>query len=260
MDPVTGALILGGASGLLGSIGGWLEGDSKRDQARKAREELKEGWGQYKQASDANISYLNDLLRGYGDTTGKYGSKFDQMLAQGVGQYKAGQFAPEDIQQWLDPNVDYRIQRAANAIENSAAGRNQLLSGATQKRLQDRSQQIAQEAWDSARTAGLNAFTANESAKQAEASSGQNAINNILSMYNSNLGAKTGLESQGLQMRQNQADQLMNYYGTRANLRTESNPWTGMAQGFAQGVSPWATAFANAWGQSSTTNTSTGTK
>lgn len=248
MDPVTGALILGGASGVLGGIGGWLEGDAKNRQAKRARQDLDKAWKQYKDESEANVSYLNDLIGGYGDATGKYGSMFDQMLGQGVGQYEAGQFTPEDIQQWLDPNVDYRIQRATTALENSAAGRNKLLSGATQKALQDRSQQIAQEAWDSARNAGLNAFQANESARQAEAASGQNAINNVLSMYNSNLGAKSGLESQGLQLRQEIADQGMNYGGTRANLRTGTDAWTGMAQGFAKGVSPWATAFGNAFG------------
>ena len=255
MDPITAVALGAGASSLLGGLSGIFGGSAEAKAAKRARNDLKSGWEQYNKDYEANLGYLNGLLRGYGDETGKYGSKIDQMLAQGVGQYKAGQFTPEDIQQWLDPNVDYRIQRATNALENSAAGRNQLLSGATQKALQDRSQQIAQEAWDSARTAGLNAFTANESAKQAEASTGQNAINNILSMYNSNLSAKTGLENSGLQMRQNKADQGMNYWGAVANTRTSKSddPTSGAfwAQGFSgalQGAAPWATAFGTAAG------------
>lgn len=253
MDPVTGALILGGASGVLGGLSGLFGGSAEAKAAKQARKDLDAGWQQYGRDYEANMGYLNDLLRGYGDTTGKYGTKIDQMLDQNVGRYTAGQFTPDQIQQWLDPNVEYRIQRATEAMENSAAGRNKLLSGATQKALQDRSQQIAQEAWESARNFGLNAYQANEAAKQAEAQSGQNAINTVLSMYNSNLGVKTGLETQGLQMRQQKADQGMNYAGARANTRTAKSDdptsgafWAQGLQGMMGGLTPWATPFGTA--------------
>lgn len=246
MDPVTGALILGGASGLLGTIGGAISGESEARAAKRARRDLDKGWAQYQTDQEKNLEDLSALIGLYGGDTNAFKNMVTDAYNSGKGQYTAGQFTPEDIQQWLDPNVDYRIQRATTALENSAAGRNQLLSGATQKALQDRSQQIAQEAWDSARTAGLNAFTANESAKQAEAASGANAINNILSMYNSNLSAKTGLEGKMVDIGQNMADQGMNYAGTRANLRTGTNAWSNAFSGGLQGITPWSTAFGTA--------------
>lgn len=249
MDPVTGVLIGSAVTGGLGAIGGYYEGKAKERAARRAREDLDKGWAQYQQDYAANKDYLDQLLSQYGGDVDALKSEVLNAYNQGKGQYTAGQFSPEDIQQWLDPNVEYRIQRATEAMENSAAGRNKLLSGATQKAISDRTQQIAQEAWDSARNAGLNAFNANESAKQAEAASGQNAINNILSMYNSNLGAKTGLEQTGLQMGQNYADQGMNYAGTRANLRTGTNAWANAFSGGLQGISPWATAAGTAFGK-----------
>lgn len=262
MDPVTGALILGGASGVLGGLSGLFGGSAEAQAAKKARSDLEAGWNQYKKDYTANLDYLNDLIGGYGSQTGKYGAKFDSMINNGAGQYNytAGQFTPDQIQQWLDPNVDYRIQRATEALENSAAGRNKLLSGATQKALQDRSQQIAQEAYESARNFGLNTFQANEAARQNEAAgkaaAGQNAINNVLAMYNSNLGAKTGLESTGVQMRQDKADQGMNYAAARANTRTAKSDdptsgafWAQGLQGALQGLTPWATSFGTAFGK-----------
>lgn len=246
MDPITGVMLGSAITGGLGAIGGYYEGKAKRREAKRAREDLDKGWAQYQTQMGQNMDDINAMINAYGGDTEALRTMLMNAYNQGQGQYQAGSFTPEDIQQWLDPNVDYRIQRATEAMENSAAGRNKLLSGATQKALADRTQQIAQEAWDSARTAGLNAFTANESAKQAEASSKANAINNILSMYNSNLGAKTGLEGQKVQMEQNYADQGMNYAGTRANLRTGTNAWANAFSGGLQGISPWATAAATA--------------
>ena len=247
---------MGGASGVLGGLSGLFGGSAEAKAAKQARKDLEAGWQQYNRDYDANMGYLSELLGGYGANTDKYGTKIDQMLDQNVGRYTAGQFTPEMVEQWLDPNVDYRIQRATEAMENSAAGRNKLLSGATQKALQERSQKIAQEAYESARNFGLNSFQANESTKQAEAQSGQNAINTVLSMYNSNLGAKTGLENQGLQMRQNKADQGMNYAGARANTRTAKSDdptsgafWAQGLQGMMGGLTPWATSFGTAFGK-----------
>lgn len=249
MDPASAIMLGSAVTGGLGFLGGLFEGNAKERAARRAREDLDKGWAQYQQQMGQNMSDLDALIGAYGGDTEALKTMLMDAYNQGKGQYKAGTFSPEDVEQWLDPNVDYRIQRATTALENSAAGRNQLLSGATQKRLQDRSQQIAQEAYESARNAGLNAFNANESTKQAEAASGQNAINNILSMYNSNLGAKTGLEGQKVQMGQNYADQGMNYAGTKANLRTGSSAWANAFSGGLQGITPWATAAGTAFGQ-----------
>ena len=248
MDPITGVLIGSAVTGGLGALGGFLEGNAKERAAKRAREDLDKGWEQYKGQMGQNMADIDALSASYGGDTDAFKQMVLDAYNQGKGQYTAGQFTPEDINQWLDPNVDYRIQRATTALENSAAGRNKLLSGATQKSISDRAQQIAQEAYESARSAGLNAFQANEATKQAEASSGQNAINNILSMYNSNLGAKTGLEGKKVDMGQNLADQTMNYAGTRANLRTGTNAWANAFSGGLQGISPWATAAGNALG------------
>ena len=256
MDPITGVLIGSAVTGGLGALGGLFGGSAEASAARKARQDLDKGWEQYKSQMGENLAGLDALIASYGGDTDALKSEILNAYENGKGQYTAGQFTPGDVEQWLDPNVDYRIQRATTALENSAAGRNKLLSGATQKSISDRAQQIAQEAYESARSAGLNAFQANEATKQAEAASGANAINNILSMYNSNLGAKTGLEQSGLQMRQNLADQGMNYAGAKANTRTAKsddptsmNFWSQGIQGALQGISPWATSFGTAFGQ-----------
>lgn len=247
MDPVTGVLLGSAITGGLGAIGGYYEGKAKNREAKRAREDLDAAWQKYNLTQGNNLTGLNALINQYDPS--KYGAMVTDAYDNGKGQYTAGKHTAADVNQWLDPNVEYRIQRASDAIENSAAGRNALLSGATQQAIADRSQKIAQEAWDNAVGASQNAFNANESAKQAEASSKQNAINNILSMYNSNLGARTTLEGRKVDIGQNMADQTMNYGGTKANLRTGTNAWSNAFSGGLQGISPWASAAGTAFGQ-----------
>lgn len=252
MDPLTGALIGSAVTGGLGAIGGYFEGEAKKKAARNAREDLDKGWQTYSATQQGNLRDLDAILSQYDPQ--KYASMVENAYTSGKGQYQAGQFTPADVNQWLAPDIDYRIQRATTAIENSAAGKNKLLSGATQKSISDRAQQVAQEAYDKALTAGQNAFNANESAKQAQASSQQNAISNILSIYNPTLSAKTGFETQKMQIGQNLADQSMNYAGARSNTRTGTNTWATAFSGGLQGITPWASAVGQAAGQKPTGN------
>tara|TARA_R110001592_G_scaffold2261_2_gene13770 strand:+ start:1160 stop:1939 length:780 start_codon:yes stop_codon:yes gene_type:complete len=54
------------------------------------------------------------------------------------------------IQDFLSPAVDYQVQQATNAIQGGAAASGSLLSGAAQKEIADRAQQIGQQEYGAA--------------------------------------------------------------------------------------------------------------
>lgn len=231
------------ATGALSGIGGAFNASSTNEGIRKGREALKSSWKEYQAQNQAIMDYLDEVESRYGTKTAELEAKAMGLIGNGPGQ-----FTPQDLneatQELLDPNVNYRIERAQEAMENSAAGRNSLLSGATQKALQDRSQKIAQDAWESARNAALQKQNADLAVFQANEGAKQNSINNILSMYNSNLSQKGAAEQMKAQQMQNYGDQTMNYGGALANLNAgQKSTAGGFFTGFAQGASPWASAF-----------------
>jgi hypothetical protein len=57
---------------------------------------------------------------------------------------------PLDINSYLDPSMAFRIQQGENALQNSAAARGHLLSGATMKGISDYAQNTAQQAYSDA--------------------------------------------------------------------------------------------------------------
>jgi hypothetical protein len=61
-----------------------------------------------------------------------------------------------DISKFLDPNVDYRIQKGSEAIQNSAAAKGGLYSGATAKGIADYAGNEAQNAYQNAQSAAFN--------------------------------------------------------------------------------------------------------
>lgn len=231
------------ATGALSGIGGALNASSTNEGIRKGREALKSSWKDYQAQNQAIMDYLDEVESRYGTKTAEMEAKAMGLIGEGPGQFTA-QDLNEATQELLDPNVNYRIERAQEAMENSAAGRNSLLSGATQKALQDRSQKIAQDAWESARNAALQKQNADLAVFQANEGAKQNSINNILSMYNSNLSQKGAAEQMKAQQMQNYGDQTMNYGGALANLNAgQKSAVGGFFTGFAQGASPWASAF-----------------
>lgn len=231
------------ATGALSGIGGALNASSTNEGIKKGREALKSSWKDYQAQNQAIMDYLDEVESRYGTKTAEMEAKAMGLIGDGPGQFTA-QDLNEATQELLDPNVNYRIERAQEAMENSAAGRNSLLSGATQKALQDRSQKIAQDAWESARNAALQKQNADLAVFQANEGAKQNSINNVLSMYNSNLAQKGATEQMKAQQMQNYGDQTMNYGGALANLNAgKKSTIGGLLTGFAQGASPWASAF-----------------
>lgn len=238
-----GAIIGAGVSGLLGGVGGALNASSTNEGIKAGKGQLKSSWKEYQAQNKAVLDYLDEVEKEYGTKTATLEAKALGLIGDGPGQ-----FTPQDLneatQELLDPNVNYRIERAQEAMENSAAGRNSLLSGATQKALQDRSQKIAQDAWESARNAALQKQNADLAVFQANEGAKQNSINNVLAMYNSNLSQKGTAQQTKAQQMQNYGDQIMNYGGAMANLDAgKKSTAGGFFTGFAQGASPWASAF-----------------
>ena len=231
------------ATGALNGIGGLLNASSTNKGISEGKDALKSSWKEYQAQNQAVLDYLDGIEEKYGTKTAEMEAKALGLIGNGPGQ-----FTPQDLneatKELLDPNVNYRIERAQEAMENSAAGRNSLLSGATQKALQDRSQKIAQDAWESARNAALQKQNADLAVFQANEGAKQNSINNILSMYNSNLSQKGATEQMKAQQMQNYGDQIMNYGGALANLNAgKKSEAGGFFTGLAQGASAWAPAF-----------------
>jgi len=90
-------------------------------------------------------------MPGMGEAGG--GGAQSQTPAQSIGG--GGDFQPVqatdlDVNKFLDPSMNFRIQQGTNALESSAAARGGLLSGATLKGVQDYSQNIASQEYSNA--------------------------------------------------------------------------------------------------------------
>jgi hypothetical protein len=136
------------------------------------------------QAGQGALSSLSNLL-GVGSGTGQagYGS-----LLQGYGSFQA----PTAAQAEAQPGYQFQLQQGENALQNSAAARGSLLSGATAAGLQQYGQQAAQTDYQQVYNNQLSAYQNNFNTFQANqaneynrlsglTSTGQNAANTLAS-------------------------------------------------------------------------------
>lgn len=217
----------------VGGLAGALEGIGNFSAKTNARDFLKKGKKEADYQYDALIKAMQGQASGYGQTA-------DEMLAEILAArqapsttYEAGKYTQRDLanatEALLNPAMAQVNAQTRKAIENSAAGRNQLLSGATQKAIADRVAANTAKMYADARNAALQqvsqdlaAFQANEAAKQTQASQATQAkqfdINSLLGLYNSNLGAKQTATQSATNLGVGKIGADTQYYRDRAGL------------------------------------------
>jgi hypothetical protein len=163
-------------------------------QTKKALEKAnKEAQGYILPYAGVGKSALNELAYGMGLATPDAGYKSQYTQKGGLTDFNYGQdqyqkdvgYTPmvnslAELQ--ATPGYQFQLEQGLQGVNNSAAARGGLLSGANMKAINDYAQGQAstgyQNAWDRAQNAYQNAFTRNLTAKQQKFSNLQSMANN----------------------------------------------------------------------------------
>lgn len=216
----------------LGNFTFGTAGSAGQDAANRQRAIM----GEYQGAVSGALSPY-ESLSSVGQAQGAQSALLQALQGSNPMQYSVdprayAQSAPDvsagAVRSFLDPAMDYEMQQAQGAIEESAAGRGGLFSGAAGRELQQARQGLARTGWsnafDRARTAGLDANAARQGTFGQLLGAGQfnsglmaqrlgnlgSAYNttmapinmlaqNRMDMANTMLGAQTGLNQQQMQ-------------------------------------------------------------
>ncbi len=136
IDPVTGALIVGGISTLGQLWGADSQADAMRDSARAQAEAQQRAIDEQRQAySDVAPMYQPYQQAGL---QGLSGLGADYSTQMGNFEYD------KDISDFTDPSRQFQINEMQRAMEQSAVARGDLQSGGFAKAMQDRAGQFAQ--------------------------------------------------------------------------------------------------------------------
>lgn len=168
------AVIAGGLMAA-GAVGNYMGNKEAADRASEAYDKIKglaEGTSTANQA-DIN-SYKNLIAQTYGQGAANYSNALQNFLNSPVYQNKGFTYG-NDINSFMDPAANQRVDAAMTAIENSAAGSGSRFSSDFINRVGARQQALASEEWEKAynrlmqdRQMALNEYNVNS----------QNAWNN----------------------------------------------------------------------------------
>jgi len=217
MDPFTIAALVGGAQ-----LGAGLYNTYQNGKASDRTN-----------AANAEANRLNriQLDQNYNDVQGNYapyvqqGQWADQQMQDALGsgqldmgggnysdlyadipdfQYGSGDYAT-DVQGFLDPSMDYQINRSNDALAQSAVGGGALTSGATMKALQENGMNFAQQDWgnsanrmESDKSNVYNQFLNKFKQQRQNVADRQNQLSGISSRgYDSMVGTNNARVNQG---------------------------------------------------------------
>lgn len=143
-------LIIGGAIAA-GSIASNLYNDYKnREAAQDAYDDIVGNADEVSRANDAAIAgYRSQLQDAYGAGAGKYQQALQDFLNSDVYQNKDFEFTG-NINDYMDPFQQQRVQAAMTAINNSAATGGNRFSSDYVNRVAGKQQALANEAWKDA--------------------------------------------------------------------------------------------------------------
>jgi hypothetical protein len=168
------AVIAGGLMAA-GAVGNYMGNRAAADRASEAYDKIKglaEGTSTANQA-DIN-SYKNLIAQTYGQGAANYSNALQNFLNSDVYQNKDFTYG-NDINSFMDPAANQRVDAAMAAIENSAAGSGSRFSSDFINRVGAKQQALASEEWEKAynrlmqdRQMALNEYNVNS----------QNAWNN----------------------------------------------------------------------------------
>ena len=143
------AIIAGGLAAA-GALGSYMGNKSDAERAKEAYEKIQ---GLAENASNANQadinSYKNLIASTYGQGAANYNSALQNFLNSPVYQNEGFSYSG-DVNSFMDPAANQRVDAAMSAIENSAAGSGSRFSSDFINRVGAKQQALASEEWEKA--------------------------------------------------------------------------------------------------------------
>ena len=212
-------------AGVLDTLGSVL-GTSNRDQINSAKEALYSIQQKADETTQANKAllgqYLQQMQGMYGAGSQAY-SDAVKNVADAIANRKDFSYT-KDVNEFLDPARQQRMDAAANALNNSAASSGGLFGSSYLKKLLAQQQAMASDEYAKA----FDRMNTDRSNALQEWQTGQSRINNLATLAGIYGNDRTAL-----------SDALSNYYSNlananNANLQTYSNIGSGLANLEAQ--------------------------
>jgi len=261
MDPLTTYAIAQGGASLLDYGANLIGGEAKRRRQARAKRDLLAGvdkargiYGDtYEEASGLYDPYRDaglDALKQMQGLEADYNP--NEYLMPEMGEYEFG----KDVQDYLDPSMDYQQRRMQDATQSSAAAQGGLLSGKTLKALQSNASNLAQTDWGNAfnrmsqdrtfdYTDYLNRFKNQQGQIQDRYSKFQDKMNRLSGT--NTLGYNASGAQSGLSRRYGQ--NMAGLAGQEANIKANGQMNTGsMMEDAIGGLGGLAKAGANIYG------------
>lgn len=143
------AVIAGGLMAA-GAVGNYMGNKEAADRASEAYDQIKGLAQGTSTANQADInSYKNLIAQTYGQGAANYSNALQNFLNSPVYQNKGFTYG-NDINSFMDPAANQRVDAAMAAIENSAAGSGSRFSSDFINRVGARQQALASEEWEKA--------------------------------------------------------------------------------------------------------------
>ena len=199
------------------AVGSFFTGD-KSAEAKAAYDKYMNEMGAaktgYTGAVDTSMKPYTDLAA-QGDYAGRYQDYLDSLSGLDTEQYKVtgaqtSEINPLDaVNSYIDPNVKYQQEAARKGIEESAAGKGGLFSGATGSAIATSQEELAAKAWNEAMNKAQGVQESENQRRIAQQTASQNA-----GTYNLGLDTtKTGALGTAFETAMNPLDTV-----TQANL------------------------------------------
>lgn len=143
------AIIAGGLAAA-GALGSYMGNKSDAERAEEAYNQIKGLATQTSNANQADINaYKNLIASTYGQGAANYNSALQNFLNSPVYQNEGFSYGG-DINSFMDPAANQRVDAAMSAIENSAAGSGSRFSSDFINRVGAKQQALASEEWEKA--------------------------------------------------------------------------------------------------------------
>lgn len=236
--PLVALGALAGGQAISSGLGSYFQAEAAKDAARAQQRAVQAGIDEQRQAYKDVSPYYDPYIEG--------GATAQNILMSGIesGAFdtpQMGQFDYSgDVQQFLDPSMQYQQQQAQRALEESASAGGALRSGATMRALQNQAQDYAMQDYGNA----FNRMTQdknfayqqfmNEFANKAQGV--QNRYNQLQQISGAGLSAAGGKAN----LRTGNANNITNLQGQMGNARAAqamATPVPGILNAVAQGAS-----------------------
>jgi hypothetical protein len=152
-----GAAIGAGAGGLLSLMGSDDQAAGIESQIQAQKEMLELQFQQNKISREEYMQSMQDIYNPSEEKLAELYAPFSGLAGQGVEEMqREGGPVREDfkygktVEDFLDPSIDYQKEQATRAVNASGAATGSMLSGAAQKAIADRAQQIGKKGYGDA--------------------------------------------------------------------------------------------------------------